>query len=330
MAARMNHRRPVTQVHFGGGTPTFLTPEELARLGMMIHENFHLDLDCEFGVEIDPRRLTSDHIEALQVIGANRASIGVQDTNPEVQLAIHRWQPHELNVRAVAWLRDAGFESINVDLIYGLPRADARMFARTIDDVLALSPDRLSVFSYAHVPWLRPAQRIFETARSFRGPPRSWPCSQPPTRSSRRRAMSTSGWIISRGPTTNWRSRSAAAPFTAISRATAPRGARRSTASESPRSIDQRNVPPEPEGHREVARGGRPGALPVERGLVLTEEDRAGGRSSCASCATGGIDFAALSESLGTDIAGTYAAEIEGMSDLEEDGLVIRTRAGSR
>src|SRR5690606_29335863 len=117
---------------------------ELRRLGALIHENFNLAPNCEFSVEVDPRRLDEDHVKALQEIGANRASLGVQDTNPEVQVAIHRVQPHELNQQVFGWMRNAGFNSINVDLIFGLPLQTPDTFARTIDDVLGLEPDRLS------------------------------------------------------------------------------------------------------------------------------------------------------------------------------------------
>ena len=161
-ARRIAPGRLVTQIHFGGGTPTFFPPEQLARLGLLIYENFQVDPDCEFSCEIDPRRLTSDHVEALRVMGVNRASLGVQDLDPAVQLAIHRWQPAELSRQAFEWLRAAGFRSVSVDLIYGLPKQTAVSFGRTIDEILKLGPDRLSVFSYAHVPWLKPAQRIFE------------------------------------------------------------------------------------------------------------------------------------------------------------------------
>ncbi len=161
-APRIAPGRPVAQIHLGGGTPTFFPPADLARLGALIRANFTVAPDCEFSVEIDPRRLTAEHVEALRAMGVNRASLGVQDTDPKVQLAIHRWQPSALNRQAMTWLRAAGFRSVSVDLIYGLPRQTAASFGRTIDEILDLGPDRLSVFSYAHVPWLKPAQRIFE------------------------------------------------------------------------------------------------------------------------------------------------------------------------
>jgi oxygen-independent coproporphyrinogen-3 oxidase len=161
MGELMNPARQAVQLHFGGGTPTFLTPEELRSLGRMIHERFKVAPDAEAGVEIDPRRLTAEHVSALREIGFNRASIGVQDHNPEVQRAVHRIQPLEQTTQAVNWVRDAGFQSVNIDLIYGLPHQTAASFEKTIDEVLRLKPDRFAVFSYAHVPWIKPAQRIF-------------------------------------------------------------------------------------------------------------------------------------------------------------------------
>ena len=162
IAKRTDRNRLVTQVHLGGGTPTFLPPDQLRRLGELVKEHFTLAPGCEVSAELDPRRLKLGHIQALREIGATRASLGVQDTNRKVQLAINRYQPHSLNEQAMAWLRAEGFTSVNVDLIYGLPLQTADTFAKTLDDVLAISPERLSVFSYAHVPWIKPAQRIFE------------------------------------------------------------------------------------------------------------------------------------------------------------------------
>jgi oxygen-independent coproporphyrinogen-3 oxidase len=150
----------VVQVHFGGGTPTFLRPDQIRKLGKLIHNCFNLSEDTEFGVEIDPRRCTQEHIEALVDIGCNRASLGVQDTNDEVQEAIHRIQPFEQTREVTGWLRDAGINSINFDLIYGLPKQSMDTFRQTMDDVLTLFPDRMAVYSYAHIPSLMPAQKL--------------------------------------------------------------------------------------------------------------------------------------------------------------------------
>ncbi len=150
----------VVQVHFGGGTPTFLRPDQIQKLGELIHNRFNLTEETEFGVEIDPRRCTQEHIKALVDIGCNRASLGVQDTNEEVQQAIHRIQPFEQTREVAGWLRDAGINSINFDLIYGLPKQSLDTFRQTMDDVLTLSPDRMAVYSYAHIPSLMPAQKL--------------------------------------------------------------------------------------------------------------------------------------------------------------------------
>jgi len=152
----------VVQVHFGGGTPTFLQPEQLKRLGEMIHSRFKLSDKTEFSVEIDPRRCSREHIEALADIGCNRASLGVQDTNEAVQQAIHRIQPFEQTKEVTNWLREAGINSINFDLIYGLPKQSLNTFQKTMDDVLELSPDRMAVYSYAHIPSLMPAQKLLK------------------------------------------------------------------------------------------------------------------------------------------------------------------------
>jgi len=160
MSPLLNARRNVVQLHFGGGTPTFLTPDELRALGKMIHTHFNVAGDAEAGVEIDPRRVTRDHVQALREIGFNRASIGVQDHNPLVQKAVHRIQPFAQTKMVVDWIRAAGFASLNFDLIYGLPHQTVESFEKTLDETLALHPDRLAVFSYAHVPWIKPAQKI--------------------------------------------------------------------------------------------------------------------------------------------------------------------------
>ncbi len=164
MGSILNPNRKVVQLHFGGGTPTFLTPDELLWLGQQIHSRFQVDARMEAGVEIDPRRLTRKHLHALRLIGFNRASLGVQDFDPVVQKAIHRIQPLEMTEMVVNWIRELGFESLNLDLIYGLPHQTVEGFEKTLNEVLRLNPDRIALFSYAHVPWLKPSQRVLEKA----------------------------------------------------------------------------------------------------------------------------------------------------------------------
>ena len=162
MAPRLHRDRRAVQLHFGGGSPTFLRPDEIGRLGEIIHQHFTFSPDIEASVEVDPRRLTRDHMVALREIGFNRASMGVQDFNPKVQEAIHRIQPRAMTQQAMDWMRELGYHSINLDLIYGLPFQTPDSFNETLDIVLTMKPDRLAVFSYAHVPWIKPSQKILE------------------------------------------------------------------------------------------------------------------------------------------------------------------------
>jgi len=162
LAPKLNPQRKAVQLHFGGGSPTFLRPDEIRRLGEIIHRHFTFAPDIEASVEVDPRRLTRDHLVALREIGFNRASMGVQDFNPKVQEAIHRIQPRAMTQQAMEWMRELGYNSINLDLIYGLPFQTPESFNETLDIVLTMKPDRLAVFSYAHVPWIKPSQKILE------------------------------------------------------------------------------------------------------------------------------------------------------------------------
>ena len=158
----IGRERQAVQLHFGGGSPNFLTEAQIDRLGSMIHRNFDFGDDAEMSVELDPRTLSREQVQAFRRMGINRASMGVQDVNPEVQKAVHRVQPGEMNERAIEWLREVGIDSLNIDLIYGLPHQTVASFRETLDEVLAYRPDRLAVFSYAHVPWSKPAQKILE------------------------------------------------------------------------------------------------------------------------------------------------------------------------
>lgn len=156
--------REAVQLHFGGGTPNFFGPEQIDRLAAMIDRYFKFTPDAEKSVELDPRRLSREHVEAFARMGISRASFGVQDCNEDVQKVIHRIQPQAMNVAAMETLRANGFDSVNVDLIYGLPLQTPETFDQTLDKVLELKPDRFAIFNYAHVPWMRPAQKILERA----------------------------------------------------------------------------------------------------------------------------------------------------------------------
>lgn len=163
-SALIHPDRKVVQVHFGGGTPTFLSPLALLELDAMLRRYFTFSDTVEYGVEIDPRRVTRAHIEALGRMGVNRASLGVQDVDDAVQRAINRVQPVEQTSQVIEWLRLEGITSLNLDLIYGLPHQSVESYKRTLDQVALWQPERLAVYSYAHVPWAMPSQRLLERA----------------------------------------------------------------------------------------------------------------------------------------------------------------------
>jgi len=328
-AARLDRSRPVSQVHFGGGTPTFFPPDQLRRLGAVIHRHFTLAADCEFSVEIDPRRLTEDHVRALREIGANRASLGVQDTDPSVQIAIHRIQPQAANVQAVAWLRAHGFGSINVDLIYGLPLQTPASFGRTIDDVLALQPDRLSVFAYAHVPWIKPAQRIFDHRRQLPGPDQRLAMF-----ALAHEKLTAAGYVdigldhFARPDDTLAVAQRAGTLHRNFQGYSTQSGASLygfgiSSISSTPDTYRQ-NLKTIPEWSAAIARG----ELPVERALRLTDDDRRRRTVIMRVMCDRRIDFAALSAALGAPFEALFAAELATLDDLVADGLLARTPEG--
>ncbi len=162
IAARAGDGRDVVQLHWGGGTPTYLSADRISRLAARLRGSFRFAENAEIGVEVDPRVTTTAHLEALRSAGFNRLSMGVQDFDPEVQKAIHRIQPFEKTRALVEAARGMGFDSINVDLIYGLPLQTAESFQATIESILAIGPDRLAVYSYANVPWLKKHQKLLE------------------------------------------------------------------------------------------------------------------------------------------------------------------------
>lgn len=162
VAATLPGRLPVSHIHFGGGTPTVLHPDELRAVRQTLDERFALRPDVEIAVEIDPRTLDDAMVAALAAIGVTRASLGVQDFDPGVQQAIQREQPFGMVEGAVQRLRAAGMADLSFDLIYGLPRQTVASVERTVDLTAALWPGRVALFGYAHVPWMKPHQQVLE------------------------------------------------------------------------------------------------------------------------------------------------------------------------
>lgn len=151
--------RPVSQVHWGGGTPNYLNLKQVEKLWGSITSSFKLADNAELSIEVNPRYIDRNYIFFLRSIGFNRISFGIQDFDPKVQEAVNRIQPEKLLFEAMGWIKEAGFESINVDLIYGLPFQTLESFKETVKKTIELDPDRIAIFNFAYVPWLKPVQK---------------------------------------------------------------------------------------------------------------------------------------------------------------------------
>jgi oxygen-independent coproporphyrinogen-3 oxidase len=329
MSTLLNPRRKVVQLHWGGGSPTFLSPDEIRKLGEHIHNRFNLSDDIEAGVEIDPRRLTRDHIVALREVGFNRASLGVQDFDPKVQEAVHRIQPREMTEQVLGWIRELGFSSVNFDLIYGLPNQTVESFNRTLDDVLALKPDRLAVFSYAHVPWVKPAQKILEQKVL-------------PTAEVKLQLLKL---VIERLTANNryvyvgmdhfarpedelavaQREKQLQRNFQGYStRAGADIYAFGMSAISQIQDAYWQNEKDLPKYYAALDAG----RAPLTRSYVLTDEDKARRDTIMRVMCDLSLDYAAMSSRLGFDFVSHFEHEIESLAPFEADGLVRRTNSG--
>jgi len=324
----LNPGRQVVQLHFGGGSPTFSPPDHLRRLGELIHRQFVLAPDIEAGVEIDPRRLTRDHLVALREIGFNRASIGVQDNSPEVQKAVHRIQPLEMTTRVVEWIREMGFTSLNVDLIFGLPCQTPVSFEKTLDEILALGPDRFAVFSYAHVPWMKPAQRIFKAGilpsaetklellkltiekltavgYVYIGMDHFARATDELAVAQRRRTLQRNF----QGYSTRGGADIYAFGMSSISQADGTYWQNLKDLPAYYAALDQ-------------------GRLPFARGYLLSADDLIRRQTIMQIMCNLGLDYAAMSQRLGVSFTEYFAADLASLDDLEADGLLQRAATG--
>ncbi len=286
VGAALGGRGPVSHVHFGGGTPTMIAPDDLRTLGERLRARFDILSDAEFAVEIDPRRLTRETVDALAAIGVNRASLGVQDVNPEVQRAINRWQPFTVVERVVDRLRDAGISGINFDLMYGLPRQTVGGVLQSVEAALRLRPARVALFGYAHVPWMKRHQRLIDES-ALPGPPER--AAQFEAASAR---LGDAGYVAigldhfalpDDSLALALRHGRLRRNFQGYTTDTAPAllGFGASAIGSMPQGYVQNAVPMP--AYRDAIRAGR---LATARGIALANEDRARGRSSSASCAT--------------------------------------------
>ena len=156
LASHLPQRRTLSQMHWGGGTPTYYPAADLERLFVAIARRFQFTPDAERGIEVDPRVTSTEHVHVLRRLGFNRLSMGIQDFDPRVQAAVHRVQSFAQTAELIRVARADGFRSVNVDLIYGLPYQTPEGFRRTLDQVVELHPERVAVYSFAFVPWIKP------------------------------------------------------------------------------------------------------------------------------------------------------------------------------
>ncbi len=320
----LNPQRKVVQLHYGGGTPTYSQPDHLRRLGETIHRNFTFAPDIEASVEIDPRRLTPDHLTALRETGFNRASIGVQDNDPRVQKAVHRIQPPEMTRQVVEWIREAGFKSLNIDLIFGLPYQTPDSFEKTLDEVIAFGPDRFAVFSYAHVPWMKPAQKILKdnilpsaetkfqllklTIEKLTSSGYVYIGMDHFAKATDELAVAQRERTLQRnfqGYSTKAGSDIYAFGMSSISQAGGAYW-------QNQKDLNQY--------YAEVGAG----KTPMTRGYLLSDEDEIRRTTIMQIMCNLGADYAAMSARLGIDFPAHFAKEIASLTDLEADGLLER------
>jgi oxygen-independent coproporphyrinogen-3 oxidase len=317
----------VVQIQLGGGTPTFFKPSEIEQLGQLVRDHFSLAGKVEAGAEIDPRSLTMEKVEALRNAGFNRASLGVQDTNVDVQKAIARIQPLEMIEQTNRWLREAGMESINFDLIYGLPNQTVESFDRTLDDALSFSPDRFAIYSYAHIPWIKPFQKSFE--------------SQLPDAEMKLELLQLIIEKLTDAGYVYIGMDHFAKPDDAMAQALAHGTLQRNFQGYSThKGVDLHGFGMSSISHA----GGRyfqnhkelddyyaaldDGRLPLLRGYAMTDEDQIRYHAIMHIMCNLYIDYAKLSAEMGIDFADHFKADIASLDDLEADGLVRREPQG--
>jgi oxygen-independent coproporphyrinogen-3 oxidase len=330
--ALFDRARPVDQLHFGGGTPTFLSDAELEGLLALLGEHFALRRDAgrEYSIEIDPRTVTPERLGRLVALGLNRVSLGVQDFDPAVQAAVNRIQPVEDTLALIRRARELPIDSVSVDLIYGLPRQTRASFARTLATIVAARPDRIAAYSYAHLP------HLFKPQRQIRVEDLVTPAEKLGLLGLTVETLTAAGYVYVGMD-------HFALPGDELVRAQADGTLQRNFQGYSTRaecdlvglgvsSISKvgdcyaQNAKGLPEYYRRLAAGG----LATERGVQLVAEDRL--RRDVIQglmCATR-LDFAAIEARHGIRFEEHFAAELERLGPLAADGLVAREGRGLR
>jgi len=320
--------QPVSQLHLGGGTPTFLSDDELRELMGMLRRSFHLLSGAECSIEIDPRTVTAERLQVLHDLGFNRISFGVQDFDPEVQKAVHRVQPHEQVAALMADARRIGFDSINVDLIYGLPRQTPESFARTLSQVATLKPDRIALYGYAHLPERFKPQRRIHAAELPAASGKVAMLSQALA------AFLSSGYVYigmdhfalpgdalavakRQGRLhRNFQGYSTHADCDLVGLGVSAIGKVGATYSQNAKTMEE---------YCDLLDQGK---LPVVRGLALSRDDLARRAVIMALMCQGQVVFESIELAWLLDFRSYFAAEMEQMKDLQKKGMVIVDDAG--
>jgi oxygen-independent coproporphyrinogen-3 oxidase len=321
---------PLTQLHLGGGSPTFLNDDELAALMALLRGGFDIRSDAELSIEVDPRTVDRTRLHHLAALGFNRLSFGVQDFDPQVQQAVHRVQPFD-SVRALMQAaRAIGFRSINVDLIYGLPKQTPQSFERTVAQVGSLRPDRIALYAYAHLPQRFKPQRRIDAAAL-------------PDAASRVQMLGHAiAGFLARGYAhigmdhfaladdalavarregrlhRNFQGYSTQPDCDLIALGVSAIGKVGDTYSQNAKTLAE---------YEDALRHGR---LPVVRGLALTPDDRLRRDVVMALMCQGRVDIGAVEQAHGIDFAATFAAELEQVDALARQGLAERDAAAIR
>jgi oxygen-independent coproporphyrinogen III oxidase len=319
---------PVSQLHLGGGSPTFLTDDELRQLMAMLRRNFAVVPGAECSIEIDPRTVTADRLQLLYDLGFNRISFGVQDFDPDVQKAVHRVQPYEQVAALMEDARRIGFDSVNVDLIYGLPKQTPESFTRTLQQVTTLRPDRIALYAYAHLPErFKPQRRII--AADLPGA-----ANKISMLSQALAAFLSTGYVYigmdhfalpndalavakRQGRLhRNFQGYSTQADCDLIGLGVSAIGKVGATYSQNAKTMD------------EYCDALDHGQLPVVRGLALSRDDLARRAVIMALMCQGQVVFESIELAWLLDFKAYFAAELEHMRELQKQGMVIVDDAG--
>jgi len=321
IADALPSRMPVSHLHFGGGTPTVLEPDDLAAVMARLRERFELKADAEIAIESDPRTLADAMIRQIGALGFNRASFGVQEFDPKVQAAINRIQPPDMVERAISGLRAAGVPNVNFDLIYGLPHQTAAALCHTVEQCAAMKPDRVALFGYAHLPSIAKNQRMIADDSLPAGPERA------------EQAKAAAATLVANGYVQIGIDHFALA-HDSLAVAAAEGHLHRnfqgytSDAARTLIGIGATSIGRTPQGYVQNAsetgawsRAVAAGKLPVARGHALTEQDQLRAEVIERIMCDGSVDLAAAGRGLG--FAGDwYAQETPDLLQMQQDGLL--------